>query len=124
MALIYEGLKVVDLSRVLAGPFCAQLLADMGADVIKIEAPEGDENRRWPPLMPNGISSNYASVNRGKRAMTLNMKAPRAAEVGERLVRRADVVLHSFLPATASAATSPTSRATISWCRPSPARCR
>ena len=54
MARIYEGLKVVDLSRVLAGPFCAQLLADMGADVIKIEAPEGDENRRWPPLMPSG----------------------------------------------------------------------
>jgi glutaryl-CoA transferase len=101
MARIYDGLKVVDLSRVLAGPFCAQLLADMGADVIKIEAPEGDENRRWPPLMPNGISSNYASVNRGKRALTLNMKSPRASEVLERLVRRADVVLHSFLPATA-----------------------
>ena len=101
MARIYEGLKVVDLSRVLAGPFCAQLLADMGADVIKIESPEGDENRRWPPLMPNGISSNYASVNRGKRALTLNMKSPRASEVLERLVRRADVVLHSFLPATA-----------------------
>ncbi len=101
MASIYEGLKVVDLSRVLAGPFCAQMLADMGADVIKIEAPEGDENRRWPPLMPSGQSSNYASVNRGKRAMTLNMKSPRAAEVLERLVRRADVVLHSFLPATA-----------------------
>jgi crotonobetainyl-CoA:carnitine CoA-transferase CaiB-like acyl-CoA transferase len=101
MARIYEGLKVVDLSRVLAGPFCAQLLADMGADVIKVEAPEGDENRRWPPLMPSGQSSNYASVNRGKRAMTLNMKSPRAAEVMERLVRRADVVLHSFLPATA-----------------------
>ena len=101
MALIYEGVKVVDLSRVLAGPFCAQMLADMGADVIKIEAPEGDENRRWPPLMPSGQSSNYASVNRGKRAMTLNMKSPRAAEVLERLVRRADVVLHSFLPATA-----------------------
>jgi crotonobetainyl-CoA:carnitine CoA-transferase CaiB-like acyl-CoA transferase len=101
MALIYEGVKVVDLSRVLAGPFCAQLLADMGADVIKVEAPEGDENRRWPPLMPDGQSSNYASVNRGKRAMTLNMKSPRAPEVLERLVRRADVVLHSFLPATA-----------------------
>src|SRR6185503_5954856 len=102
MARIYEGLKVVDLSRVLAGPFCAQMLADMGADVIKIEAPEGDENRRWPPLMPNGLSSNYASVNRGKRAITLNMKSPRAAEVLDRLVRRADVVLHSFLPATAA----------------------
>src|SRR6476620_1562229 len=101
MALIYEGLKVVDLSRVLAGPFCAQLLADMGADVIKVEAPEGDENRRWPPLMPSGLSSNYASVNRGKRAMTLNMKAPPAKEILEKLVKSADVLLHSFLPDTA-----------------------
>ena len=81
MALVYEGVKVVDVSRVLAGPSCAQLLADMGADVIKIESPDGDENRRWPPLMANGLSSNYASVNRGKRAMTLNMKAPRAKEM-------------------------------------------
>jgi crotonobetainyl-CoA:carnitine CoA-transferase CaiB-like acyl-CoA transferase len=73
----------------------------MGADVIKIESPAGDENRRWPPLMENGLSSNYASVNRGKRAMTLNMKAPRAKEILERLVKGADVLLHSFLPDTA-----------------------
>ena len=97
----FQGLRVIDASRVLAGPSCAQLLADMGADVIKIESPEGDENRRWPPLMENGLSSNYASVNRGKRAMTLNMKAPRAREILERLVKSADVLLHSFLPDTA-----------------------
>ncbi len=97
----FQGLRVIDASRVLAGPSCAQLLADMGADVIKIESPEGDENRRWPPLMENGLSSNYASVNRGKRAMTLNMKAPRAKEILEKLVKSADVLLHSFLPDTA-----------------------
>jgi crotonobetainyl-CoA:carnitine CoA-transferase CaiB-like acyl-CoA transferase len=97
----FQGLRVVDASRVLAGPSCAQLLADMGADVIKIESPDGDENRRWPPLMENGLSSNYASVNRGKRAMTLNMKAPRAREILEKLVKSADVLLHSFLPDTA-----------------------
>lgn len=97
----FRGLRVIDASRVLAGPSCAQLLADMGADVIKIESPEGDENRRWPPLMKNGLSSNYASVNRGKRAMTLNMKAPRAREILEKLVKTADVLLHSFLPDTA-----------------------
>jgi crotonobetainyl-CoA:carnitine CoA-transferase CaiB-like acyl-CoA transferase len=96
----FQGLRVIDASRVLAGPSCAQLLADMGADVIKIESPEGDENRRWPPLMENGLSSNYASVNRGKRAMTLNMKAPRAREILEKLVTSADVLLHSFLPDT------------------------
>jgi crotonobetainyl-CoA:carnitine CoA-transferase CaiB-like acyl-CoA transferase len=97
----FQGLRVIDASRVLAGPSCAQLLADMGADVIKIESPDGDENRRWPPLMENGLSSNYASVNRGKRAMTLNMKAPRAREILEKLVKTAEVLLHSFLPDTA-----------------------
>ena len=97
----FQGVRVIDASRVLAGPSCAQLLADMGADVVKIESPEGDENRRWPPLMENGLSSNYAAVNRGKRAMTLNMKAPRAREILERLVTSADVFLHSFLPDTA-----------------------
>ena len=97
----FQGLRVVDASRVLAGPSCAQLLADMGADVIKIESREGDENRRWPPLMANGLSSNYAAVNRGKRAMTLDMKAPRAGEILGKLVASADVFLHSFLPDTA-----------------------
>ena len=70
----FEDLRVVDASRVLAGPSCCQLLADLGADVIKIESPEGDENRRWPPLMANVISSNYASVNRGKQGITLDLK--------------------------------------------------
>lgn len=95
------GLLVVDLSRVLAGPSCGQLLADMGADVIKVESPDGDENRRWPPLNPDGQSSNYASVNRGKRNLTLNLKMPSAVEVLRQLARRADVLIHSFLPDTA-----------------------
>jgi glutaryl-CoA transferase len=98
----FGNLRVVDLSRVLAGPYCAQLLADMGADVIKVESPDGDENRRWPPLLPSGASSNYASVNRGKRAMTLNLKSAFATDVVTRLVQRADVLLHSFLPDTAA----------------------
>lgn len=97
-AMILEGIRVVDLSRVLAGPFCGQLLADMGATVIKVESPAGDENRLWPPIMPNGQSSNYASVNRGKRAMTLDMKSEGGRRVLDRLVRQADVVTHSFLP--------------------------
>ena len=96
------GHLVVDLSRVLAGPFCGQLLADMGANVIKIESPEGDENRKWPPLTSSGESSNYASVNRGKRSLTLNLKAPGAAEVLRGLAAKADVLLHSFLPDTAA----------------------
>lgn len=98
---VLEGVLVVDLGRVLAGPFCAQLLADMGAQVIKVESPGGDENRLWQPIMPNGQSSNFASVNRGKRSLTLNLKAELAPEVLRRLTERADVMLHNFLPATA-----------------------
>ena len=99
---VLQGIVVADLSRVLAGPFCAQQLADMGADVIKVESPEGDENRRWQPQLPNGHSSNYASVNRGKRAMTLNLKSERGPEILRRLVERSDVLLHNFLPDTAA----------------------
>lgn len=96
-----NGILVVDLSRVLAGPFCGQLMADMGAQVIKVESPGGDENRQWLPINPNGQSSNFASVNRGKQSLTLDMKAAGAADVLSRLVQKADVVLHSFLPDTA-----------------------
>jgi glutaryl-CoA transferase len=99
---VLEGIVVADLSRVLAGPFCAQQLADMGADVIKVESPEGDENRRWQPQLPNGHSSNYASVNRGKRAMTLNLKSAEGVAILHRLIARADVLLHNFLPDTAA----------------------
>lgn len=97
----FDGIRVVDLSRVLAGPFCGQMLADMGADVIKIESPEGDENRRWPPIIQEKHSCNYASVNRGKRSMTLDLKSEGGREVLHRLAQWADVMLHSFLPKTA-----------------------
>ena len=99
---ILHGIRVIDLSRVLAGPYCGQLLADFGATVIKIESPEGDENRRWPPLSPEGVSANFASVNRGKRAMVLNLKTEVARDILHRLALQADVLLHSFLPDTAA----------------------
>ena len=99
---VLKDIVVTDLSRVLAGPFCAQQLADMGANVIKVESPAGDENRNWQPLLANGMSSNYASVNRGKRAMTLNLKATRGSQILRRLIERSDVVLHNFLPDTAA----------------------
>ena len=99
---VLHGIRVVDLSRVLAGPHCAQLLADFGADVIKVEGPGGDENRGWPPHGPDGQSANFASVNRGKRGLVLDLKIPAALDILQRLVRDADVLIHSFLPDTAA----------------------
>ncbi|MDB5512147.1 MAG: E-cinnamoyl-CoA:R-phenyllactate CoA transferase [Enterovirga sp.] len=97
-----EGIKVVDLSRVLAGPYCAQLLADMGADVVKVESPGGDENRLWGSRDEDDITCNFASVNRNKRSITLNLKSEAAKEVLHPLIRQADVAIQSFLPATAA----------------------
>ncbi len=96
----FAGLKVLDLSRVLAGPSCGQLLADFGADVTKVEDVGGDENRRWAPVI-GGESANFMSVNRGKRGMTLNLKSPAGQEILAGLVRCSDVVIDSFLPAVA-----------------------
>ena len=98
---VLSGIRVIDLSRVLAGPYCAQMLADFGAEVIKIESPEGDENRRWPPMSREGWSANFTSVNRGKRSMALNLKHDGAREVLKQLAATADVLIHSFLPDTA-----------------------
>ncbi len=97
---VFSGVRVLDLSRVLAGPSCGQLLADFGADVIKVEDVGGDENRRWAPVV-DGESANYLSVNRGKRGMTLNLKSTAGQEILADLVRRSDVVIDSFLPAVA-----------------------
>ncbi|QUT07823.1 CoA transferase [Sphingobium phenoxybenzoativorans] len=93
-----QGVKVLDLSRVLAGPYCGQLLADMGADVLKVESPEGDENRGWGDRTADGLSCNFSSVNRGKRSVVMNFKAPGAKEALAQLVRESDVVIESFLP--------------------------
>lgn len=99
---VLESIRVIDVSRVLAGPYCAQMLADFGANVIKVEAPEGDENRKWLPILPSGHSGNFASVNRGKRSIVLNLKKPAARAVLRELAASADVLLHSFLPDTAA----------------------
>lgn len=98
-----DGYKVLDLSRVLAGPFCAQLFADNGAEVIKVEAPAGDMNREFPLALGNGESTNFRSVNRGKMGIALDLKAPEHRAVLDKLVARADVVIQSFLPRVAAA---------------------
>lgn len=96
------GLKVLDFSRVLAGPLCGLYFADLGADVVKIEAPGGDENRRWEPAL-NGTSAGFVYLNRGKRGMTVNLKSAAGQEVLRTLVAGADVVIDSYLPSDADA---------------------
>ncbi|HEX7125878.1 MAG TPA: CoA transferase [Thermodesulfobacteriota bacterium] len=95
------GLRVVDLSRILAGPFCTMQLGDMGADVVKIEAPgSGDDTRHWGPPFENGESAYYLAVNRNKRSLTLNLKHPEGLAILRRLVERADVLVENFRPGT------------------------
>jgi len=94
-----EGLVVADLSRVLAGPYCSMLLADLGADVIKVESPAGDDTRTWtPPATDDGTSTYYLSINRNKRSIVLDFKDPDDLEVARTLLRRADIALENFKP--------------------------
>ncbi len=95
------GLRILDFTRVLAGPFCTMLLADLGADVIKVEQPgSGDETRTWgPPWAGDPAlrqSAYYLSVNRNKRGLTLNLKAPEGRDLARRLARRSDVLIENF----------------------------
>ena len=100
MAKPLDGLKVVDLTRVLAGPFSTMLLADMGADVIKIENPkDGDDSRAFGPFK-NGLSAYYASLNRSKRSITLNLKEERGREILKKLAGNADILVENYKPGT------------------------
>ena len=96
-----EGLKVIDLSRVLGGPYCAQMLADHGADVIKVEPPQGDETRLWgPPFDKDGISAYFAGINRNKRAIALDLAKPDGRAVLLKLLEDADVLIENFKTGT------------------------
>ena len=96
------GIRVLDLSRVLAGPYCTMLLADLGADVIKVERPgEGDETRTWAPPYVGGESAYFLSINRGKRSVALDLARPDAQEALARLARQANVVVENFRPGVA-----------------------
>jgi crotonobetainyl-CoA:carnitine CoA-transferase CaiB-like acyl-CoA transferase len=99
-ALTLEGLRVLDLSRVIAGPYCATLLADLGADVVKLERPgQGDDLRHWRG--GGGISPVFAAINRNKRGIAVDLAHPEGARVAFELARRADVVIENFLPGVA-----------------------
>ena len=96
-----EGFNVVDLSRVLAGPLVAMTLGDLGADVVKVESPAGDDTRRWlPPADAQGRAAYHHSANRNKRSIALDLKVGTDLELAHRLCERADVVVSNFKPGT------------------------
>ena len=95
------GLKVIDLSRVLGGPYCGQMLADHGAEVIKVEPPQGDETRSWgPPFDQEGISAYFAGINRNKRTIALDLSKPEGRDVLLKLLEQADVLIDNFKTGT------------------------
>jgi CoA:oxalate CoA-transferase len=91
------GIRVLDLSRMVSGPLCGRILADLGADVIKIEPPDGDRTRTVPPFV-GGVSAYYAQMNAGKRNLSVDLKAEGAPQLLARLTRDADVLLENFRP--------------------------
>lgn len=95
-----SGLKIIDLSRVLGGPYCSQVLADHGADVIKIEPPQGDEVRDWGPPFHDGDAAYFIGVNRNKRGMALDLTRPEGRDVLLRLLEDADMLLENYKPGT------------------------
>ncbi|NRI69215.1 CoA transferase [Rhodococcus sp. MS16] len=101
---VLSGLRVLDLSRVLAGPYAAQMLADHGADVLKVEAPSGDETRGWgPPFDEDGISAYYGGMNHSKDNICLDLRTEQGREVLGHLLRAADVVVENFKAGTLAA---------------------
>jgi crotonobetainyl-CoA:carnitine CoA-transferase CaiB-like acyl-CoA transferase len=93
-----DGLLVADFSRILAGPYATMLLADLGADVVKVEGPQGDDTRGWMPPVRDGVSTYYLGVNRGKRSIVLDFRDETDARLARELARRADVVIENFKP--------------------------
>ncbi len=91
-----DGLVVLDLSRILAGPYATQMLADLGAEVWKVESPWGDDTRRWGPPFREGESAYFLSTNRGKKSLAINLKDPRGQRLVRRLAERADVLVENF----------------------------
>jgi crotonobetainyl-CoA:carnitine CoA-transferase CaiB-like acyl-CoA transferase len=92
-----DGIRVVDLSRILAGPYCSMLLSDFGAEIVKIENPnKGDDTRAYGPPFLDGESVYFLSINRGKKSLTLNLKTPEARDILTKLIQRSDVLLENF----------------------------
>src|ERR1700689_4594331 len=92
------GLLVADFSRILAGPYATMLLADLGAEVVKVEGPGGDDTRTWLPPVRDGISTYYLSVNRNKRSVALDLKTEADLGAAQELARRAGIFIEIFRP--------------------------
>jgi crotonobetainyl-CoA:carnitine CoA-transferase CaiB-like acyl-CoA transferase len=92
------GVLVADFSRILAGPYATMLLADLGADVIKVEGPDGDDTRTWQPPVRDGVSTYFLGVNRNKRSVSLDLRDPGDRAAAQELARRADVFIQNFRP--------------------------
>ena len=92
------GVLVADFSRVLAGPYATMLLADLGAEVVKVESPDGDETRTWTPPVRGDVSTYYLGINRGKRSVALDLRDSHDAGLARELARRADVMIQNFRP--------------------------
>ncbi|OGO18489.1 MAG: formyl-CoA transferase [Chloroflexi bacterium RBG_16_48_8] len=99
---LLDGVRIIDLSRVLAGPFCTMILGDLGADVIKIERPElGDDTRHWgPPFAQGGESAYFLSINRNKRSLTLNVRSEEGLQILKELIQTGDVLVENFRTGT------------------------
>jgi crotonobetainyl-CoA:carnitine CoA-transferase CaiB-like acyl-CoA transferase len=93
-----NGVLVADFSRILAGPYATMLLADLGAQVIKVEGPSGDDTRTWMPPVREGLSTYYLGINRNKRSIALDLKNPGDLDIAQRLAARADVMIENFRP--------------------------
>jgi len=93
-----EGIKILDFTRVLAGPFASMILGDLGAEVIKVEPLAGDESRSWPPILEKGESGYFMILNRNKKSITLNLKDQRAKEIVYKLAPKVDVIIENFTP--------------------------
>ncbi len=99
---LLDGVRVIDLTRILAGPYCTMLLGDLGADVIKIELPDrGDDTRQWgPPFTAGGQSAYFLAANRNKRSLTLNLKSDRGMEILSALIQKGDILVENFRAGT------------------------
>jgi crotonobetainyl-CoA:carnitine CoA-transferase CaiB-like acyl-CoA transferase len=93
-----DGLLIADFSRILAGPYATMLLADLGAQVIKVESPAGDDTRTWMPPVRDGVSTYYLGINRNKRSIALDLRNPDDVAIARKLAARADVMIENFRP--------------------------